>query len=239
VNASELADIIDDFKTNDLNDTERSLLNNRTSALAALPVANANVTALIYVNNTLFTNSSGLTLQTADNFGEVDQFITVPNLAKNSTKVQVVGTAINNATGPGNSSVILVPTSGYSVVSDIDDVLRITKVYIPNKGLYNSFVEPYVNVPGIPELFNHWLKTLPGVAFHYDTTTPVQLTRTYVDYLFGNFPVGSLEMRPINISEPSQILDARQNSLLKLFQTFPERKFGKRFILCHLCKTNL
>ena len=128
--------------------------------------------------------------------------------------------------GPGNGTAILVPPQGYSVVSDIDDVLRITKVYVPNEGLKNSFVEPYVNVPGMPELFAHWLKNLPNASFHYDTTTPVQLTRTYVDYLFSNYPLGSLEMRPINLTDPSQILDARQNSLLKLFETFPERKFG-------------
>lgn len=84
-----------------------------------------------------------------------------------------------------------------------------------------------MNVPGIPALFTHWLETLPNASFHYDTTTPVQLTRTYVDYLFANFPLGSLEMRPINISDPSAILDARQDSLLKLFQTFPKRKFGE------------
>jgi phosphatidate phosphatase APP1 len=83
-----------------------------------------------------------------------------------------------------------------------------------------------VNVAGMPELFHHWLTTLPGVAFHMDTTTPLQLTRTYVDYLWSNFPLGSLEMRPINISEPSAILDARQQSLERLFQTFPQRKFG-------------
>jgi phosphatidate phosphatase APP1 len=32
-------------------------------------------------------------------------------------------------------------------------------------------------------------------------------------------------MRPINISQPSQILDARQQSLVRLFETFPKRKF--------------
>ena len=111
-------------------------------------------------------------------------------------------------------------------MSDIDDVLRVTKVYVPNEGLNNSFVNPYVNENGMPELFQHWLRTLPNASFHYDTTTPVQLTRTYVDYLFSNYPIGSLEMRPINITEPSDILDARENSLLKLFQTFPQRKFG-------------
>lgn len=120
------------------------------------------------------------------------------------------------------------------MVSDIDDVLRITKVYIPNEGLKNSFVEPYVNVPNMPGLFAHWLKTLPNASFHYDTTTPVELTRTYVDYLFANYPLGSLEMRPINLTDPSQILDARQNSLTKLFQTFPHRKFGELRPRCAL-----
>ena len=85
------------------------------------------------------------------------------------------------------------------------------------------------NVPGVPELFAAWRRRLPAAAFHYDTTTPVQLTRTYVDYLFNNYPLGSLEMRPINISDPSQLLDARQDSLLKLFQTFPRRTFGRFF----------
>jgi phosphatidate phosphatase APP1 len=166
---------------------------------------------------------------TADDFGEFDEFTVVPNVGQTSDKVQIVHTAIYNLTGPGNATTILVPNSGISIVSDIDDVLRVTKVYVPNQGLFNSFVEPYVNEMGVPELFAHWNKTLPGVAFHYDTTTPVQLTRTYVDYLFANYPLGSLEMRPINLTEPSQVLDARQNSLLKLFQTFPQRKFGKHF----------
>ena len=127
--------------------------------------------------------------------------------------------------GPGNGTTILVPTSGISVISDIDDVLRITKVYVPNQGLYNSFVQPYVNVPGVPELFAQWARNLSGAAFHYDTTTPVELTRTYVDYLFSNYPLGSLEMRPVNLSEPSQILDARLDSLKRLYQSFPQRKF--------------
>lgn len=44
-----------------------------------------------------------------------------------------------------------------------------------------------------------------SVAFplSYDTTTPLELTRTYVEYLFSNYPLGSLEMRPINLTEPS------------------------------------
>jgi phosphatidate phosphatase APP1 len=225
VNASKLVDLINDFKTNNLNSTQQQLLQNRTQELASLPKSDANVTAVVRVNGTLVTNSTGLQLQQTDAVGEIDQFMIVPGLGDDVKTAKVIETGIVNATGPGNGTIILVPSTGISVVSDIDDVLRITRVYIPNQGLYNSFVQPYVNVPGMPELFNHWLKTLPGVAFHMDTTTPLQLTRTYVDYLWSNYPLGSLEMRPINVSEPSQILDARQQSLQRLFQTFPKRKF--------------
>ncbi|KAM5530286.1 hypothetical protein V8D89_013382 [Ganoderma adspersum] len=226
ISTSDLDSIINGLSTNNLNSTQQQLLQNRTQDLASIPIPNANLTATVTANGSSVTNSSGIQLTTADDVGEFDQFVTVPGLGSNdSSAVQVVQTGIANVTGPGNGTVILVPSRGISVVSDIDDVLRITKVYVPNQGLYNSFVQPYVNVPGIPELFEKWSKSLPGAAFHYDTTTPLQLTRTYVDYLFSNFPLGSLEMRPINLTDPSQILEARQNSLLKLFQTFPQRKF--------------
>ncbi|KAI0374582.1 hypothetical protein BV20DRAFT_960700 [Pilatotrama ljubarskyi] len=225
VSADNLVSIIDGLKTDNLSSAQTSLLQNRIQDLASIPIPHANLTALVFANGSAVTNSSGIQLATTDEVGEFDQFVTVPGLGGNASAVRVVQTGIMNVTGPGNGTVILVPSSGISVVSDIDDVMRITKVYVPNQGLYNSLVQPYVNVPGISELFAHWNETLPGAAFHYDTTTPVELTRTYVNYLFSNFPFGSLEMRPINISEPSQILEARQNSLLKLFQTFPQRKF--------------
>ena len=226
ISTSDLDSIINDLRTENLNQTQQSLLQNRTQDLASIPVSHANFTVVVAANGSTITNSSGIQLPSADEAGEFDEFVPVEGLNKNFTSTEVVTTGIQNVSGPGNGTVILVPTNGISVVSDIDDVMRITKVYVPNQGLFNSFVQPYVNVPGIPELYHKWFQTLPGAAFHYDTTTPVELTRTYVEYLFSNFPLGSLEMRPINISEPSQILEARQNSLLKLFQTFPQRKFG-------------
>ncbi|KAI0807972.1 hypothetical protein C8Q74DRAFT_104649 [Fomes fomentarius] len=226
ISTSDLDSLIDGLSTNNLNETQQQLLQNRTQDLASIPIPNANLTGLVFANGSAVTNSSGIQLATSDDFGEIDQFVTVPGLGDNSsTAVLVVQTGLLNVTGPGNGTVILVPSAGISVVSDIDDVMRITKVYVPNQGLFNSFVQPYVNVAGIPELFAKWAKSLPSAAFHYDTTTPLQMTRTYVDYLFSNFPLGSLEMRPINLTDPAQILEARSNSLLKLFQTFPQRKF--------------
>ena len=213
-----------------LNDTERTLLTNRTTDLASIPVSNAsNITVqLSYQGKNI---STPIRLQAADSFGEIDQFIPVPaitNATGNATQISNTTTLQIYApgfSGPANGTTILVPTTGISIVSDIDDVLRVTQVYIPLNGLKNSFVEPYVNYANTPQVFATWARTLPNPAFHYDTTTPLQLTRTYVEYLFNNYPLGSLEMRPINLTEPKSILDARSQSLQRLFQSFPQRKF--------------
>jgi phosphatidate phosphatase APP1 len=82
-----------------------------------------------------------------------------------------------------------------------------------------------VNFMNMPQLFYHWAQSLPGSAFHYDTTTPSQLTRTYIDYIFNNYPPGSFDMRPLNLTSPTVILSARKDSLTRLFESFPSRKF--------------
>lgn len=143
VNASDLVSLIDGLKTDNLNSTQQALLQNRTQDLSSLPVASANVSVIVRANGTLATNASGIALPTADAVGELEQFVTVPGLgSKDVEKVQVVETGVLNVTGPGNGTVLLVPSTGISIVSDIDDVLRITKVYVPNQGLFNSFVQP-------------------------------------------------------------------------------------------------
>lgn len=142
VNTSDLTDLIDDFKADNLNDTQRALLQNRTQDLASLPVSSANVSVIVRSNGTDVTPTSGIQLPPADSVGEIEQFMQIPSLHTEVEKVQVVETRVLNVTGPGNGTVILVPSEGFSIVSDIDDVLRITKVYVPNQGLYNSFVQP-------------------------------------------------------------------------------------------------
>ncbi|TFY50779.1 hypothetical protein EVG20_g11334 [Dentipellis fragilis] len=94
----------------------------------------------------------------------------------------------------------------------------------PNEGLNKSFMNLYMNVPGILEPLAHWLATLPNVSFHYDSTTSVELTCTYVDHLFANFLsiASTAWIRALNINAPKTCSDGQveyshQNSLVKLF----------------------
>jgi phosphatidate phosphatase APP1 len=167
-----------------------------------------------YVNSTIKTGTDG----------QFDQFMNFSDPTFNAPGV-VNYTAVDPIDGQamqGNATIL--PPTGYSVVADIDDVIRITKVWEPLTGLRNTFVEPYQPVPEMPQLFN-LLNKLPNVGFHYATTTPMPIAATYVRWIYTTYPFGSLDMRPINVADPSGALNARTDQLNRLRETFPRRKF--------------
>ncbi len=69
--------------------------------------------------------------------------------------VDTVGSNIGNATA------YLVPPTGLSIISDIDDILRITKIYQPKEGLLNSFARPFVPWENMPEIYANWSRSIP------------------------------------------------------------------------------
>jgi hypothetical protein len=131
-----------------------------------------------------------------------------------------------NGTLSGNATAFLVPTEGITFVSDIDDILRVTKIYDPKEGLLNSFARPFVQWENMPEIYANWSRTLPkNTHFHYLTTTPEQATRNYMDFIYKTYPGGSFDTRPLNFSDAKATLSIRMYLLTKVFETFPQRKF--------------
>lgn len=128
-------------------------------------------------------------------------------------------------TTSGNATAYLVPPEGITVVSDIDDILRVTKIYQPKEGLLNTFARPFVPWMNMPDIYANWSWAINGMHFHYLTATPEQLTRSYVDFIFKTYPRGSFDSRPLNFSSPSVARHARRLLLDKVMQTFPQRRF--------------
>lgn len=126
----------------------------------------------------------------------------------------------------GNATAFLVPPQGITFISDIDDILRVTKIYNPKEGLLNSFAHDFTPWMNMPEVYANWSQTLPNnTHFHYLTTTPEQATRNYMDFIYKTYPGGSFDTRPLNFSDISATLSIRKYLLTKVFETFPQRKF--------------
>lgn len=130
-----------------------------------------------------------------------------------------------NGTEAGNATSYLVTTEGLTIISDIDDILRVTKIYEPKEGLLNSFARPFTQWMNMPDIYSNWSQALPDTHFHYLTTTPEQVTRNYMDFIYKTYPGGSFDTRPLNFSDVSATLSIRRFLLDKIFQTYPTRKF--------------
>lgn len=128
-------------------------------------------------------------------------------------------------TTTGNATSYLVSDNGLTVISDIDDILRVTKIYQPKEGLLNSFARPFVPWQNMPAIYANWSRSIPTMHFHYLTTTPEQVTRPYMDFIYKTYPGGSFDTRPLNFSDVSATLSIRKYLLDRIFQTYPNRKF--------------
>ena len=163
--------------------------------------------------------------------GDYDVFVPIQNvtdgglIAGNTTsEIQRLNVYANNSL-LGNATAYLVPPTGLTVISDIDDILRVTKIYQPSEGLLNSFARPFTQWDNMPDIYANWSASIPNFHFHYLTTTPEQVTRNYMDFIYKTYPGGSFDTRPLNFSDVSATLSIRKFLLEKIFQTFPQRKF--------------
>jgi len=166
--------------------------------------------------------------------GDFDIFMPLANTTGSNGQYLQAGNSTTNiqalnvyteGTNTGNASAYLVPTEGITVISDIDDILRVTRIYQPADGLLNSFARPFTPWMNMPSIYANWSRSLPDFHFHYLTTTPEQVTANYMEFIFNTYPLGSFDTRPLNFSDVSATLQIRKYLLTRIFQTFPRRKF--------------
>ena len=160
--------------------------------------------------------------------GDVDGFVQINNAGLTpgnaTSQIQVLNEYVQG-TDTGNATAYLVPNQGLTIISDIDDILRITQIYDPKNGLLNTFAKPFVPWMNMPEIYLNWSTSIPDFHFHYLTTTPEQATRAYMSYIFADYPLGSFDTRPLNFSDVTATVSIRKYLLERIFQTFPQRKF--------------
>ena len=83
---------------------------------------------------------------------------------------------------------------GLSVISDIDDTIRISHVHDRAALLRGTFVEPFQPVEGMADLYRAWSRN--GAQFHYLSATPWQLYAPIAAFADTHgFPKGTFHLR--------------------------------------------
>jgi phosphatidate phosphatase APP1 len=98
---------------------------------------------------------------------------------------------------PGTGRVQLLEPTGKSVISDIDDTIKITGIPSGVKFVVrNTFFRNFAAVADMAERY----RTLGAQSFHYVSGGPWQLYRPEADYLIttAGFPPGSFHLKPLD-----------------------------------------
>lgn len=121
--------------------------------------------------------------------------------------------------------------AGLSVISDIDDTIKITEVRDRDATLRNTFLREFRPVPGMAEFYRR-LERGRGAQFHYVSASPWQLYEPLAAFVRAeNFPGGTFAMKEFRwknrtfmslFADPEKYKPTVIEPLLK---QFPERRF--------------
>lgn len=131
-----------------------------------------------------------------------------------------------------SGSVHLLPPTGMSIISDIDDTVKITN-YLDKKEFYkNTFLREFREVPGMKDLFVKCKSRYNNCFFHFVSASPYQLFEELYYFFEGiGFPQASYHLKRIRVKDKTLLQlfadpkDYKLRQIEPLLQKFPQRKF--------------
>ncbi len=121
--------------------------------------------------------------------------------------------------------------TGLSVISDIDDTIKITEVRDREAMLRNTFLRPFRPAPGMAALYERW-RTNDHAQFHYVSASPWQLYPALAEFRRTNgFPAGTFHLKTLRVKDESFLdlfqspIEYKLGVIEQLIAKFPQRRF--------------
>jgi hypothetical protein len=146
------------------------------------------------------------------------------------------GLSFKAVLAPGDSrifagDIFLLENEGVSVISDLDDTIKITEVRDHRATLRNTFLREFQPVPGMAE-FYQTLARPNGASFHYVSASPWQLYPPLNEFIVAHsFPRGTFHLKEFRWKDRSffsLFSDPEKYKLTviePLLKRFPHRRF--------------
>jgi phosphatidate phosphatase APP1 len=124
----------------------------------------------------------------------------------------------------------LVPPEGISVISDIDDTIKITEVTSKRELVKNTFLRPFRAVDGMAAVYGKWAQA--GAMFHFVSASPWQLYEPL--QLFAaesGFPEATFHLKRVRLKDSSvwgllaDPLETKRGVLGSILKQYPRRRF--------------
>ncbi len=127
-------------------------------------------------------------------------------------------------------AVHLVGEEGWTVVSDIDDTIKVTEVRDKEALIRNTFCRAFQPAEGMAKVYAGW--AAQGAVFHYVSASPWQLYPDLETFRAEHqYPAGTFHLRDLRIKDQSGVEFLRNSGEFKpseighLLARFPKRRF--------------
>ncbi|CAE8611138.1 unnamed protein product [Polarella glacialis] len=165
--------------------------------------------------------------------GRVQVDVTVPEqIAKKSAVDGILGFAVRipaeKACGQDvivhGSALLYEPEGGVLVISDIDDTVKVTEVFLGNDMVIrNTFLEEFRPVTGMAELYAKWAQEF-GADFTFVSNSPPELQEPLREFLLDSgFPRAPVHLRPLSGSKEER-RSFKPRTISELLLHYPRRK---------------
>lgn len=124
----------------------------------------------------------------------------------------------------------LVAPSGLSIISDIDDTVKISNVTDRTSLLEHTFLLDFKAVPGMAQLYSKWSEQ--GASFHFVSSSPWQLYAPLSEFLDERaFPWASFGLKAVRFRDETLFdlfkkgTETKPATIEKILATYPNRRF--------------
>lgn len=124
----------------------------------------------------------------------------------------------------------LIPTDGVSIISDIDDTVKITGVTSKRDLMDNTFYREFAAIPGMAERYQEWEDH--GLEIHFLSSSPWQLYPELYEFTRAHdFPWASFYLKNVRFKDRTFLNLFKEGSVTKpiqiahLLERFPARQF--------------
>jgi hypothetical protein len=130
-----------------------------------------------------------------------------------------------------SGEVHLLEPIGFSVISDIDDTIKISEVDDRKALLRNTFLKAFKPVPGMAEVYRDWNSRM-NAQFHYVSASPWQLYLPLAEFVRAKgFPEGTFHLKLFRVKDETffdlfKSPESYKAGVIEpLFKRFPKRGF--------------
>jgi phosphatidate phosphatase APP1 len=127
-------------------------------------------------------------------------------------------------------AVHLIGEEGWTVVSDIDDTIKVTEVRNTESLVRNTFCRAFQAADGMAKMYAEWARQ--GAVFHYVSASPWQLYPDLEAFRASSgYPAGTFHLRDMRLKDQSGMefligsSGFKPKEIAGLLARFPKRKF--------------